>query len=284
MKKCVCFLLLLLMLLLSGCSGVEQFRNDLYVVTKKGDTCYLKVHSDVYASMFEDETWKRVDSPTYASVAEMKQGIQDGNITVPQLEDIYRDMYRINRLRNGSIPIVDINNLHDACLPSSISDKKVFWFGLAYRFEFQEGAVSGGISSLGTKDYKERKEWYSASGCFENYGYTSQDYLIVSESFDPERNATTIVWKRRFGPEVYSEENKMVFYTYSDDSKTISYAEYYPNARDPLPEIIRFVWNQGGYFFEGSAKGFSEMPSYEWLTSFGMVPYAETEAEQGSTQ
>ena len=275
MKKCVCFLLLLLMLPLSGCSGVEQFRNDLYVVTKKGDTCYLKVHSDVYASMFEDETWKRVDSPTYASVAEMKQGIQDGNITVPQLKDIYRAMYRINRLRNGSVPIVDINNLYDACLPSSISDKKVIWSGLGYRFEFQEGTVKGSISVTDEKTYEERVGWYSVSGYFKAHGYTSQDYSIISETYDPERNATIIVYQPMFS----EMKLKRVFYSYSDDTKTIAYAEYYTDENDPLPESIHFVGEQGDCYFDGGMSGFSEMPSYEWLTSFGMVPYTETETQ-----
>ena len=280
MKKCVCFLLLLLMLPLSGCSGVEQFRNDLYVVTKKGDTFYAEVNKDVRAYMFESENIYQVEHPSFSSLEEMVWGIREGNITVPQLDLIYRQSYRTNDLRNGRFPIVDINNLYDACLPSSISDKKVIWTGNAYRFEFQEGTVKGSISVTGKKTYEELVEEYSVSGHFKAGGYTSQDYLIISEAFDPERNATIIVYRS-----IASDmKKKSVFYSYSDDTKTIIFWEFWGDPNASVPESVRFVGEQGNCYFSGGASGFSEMPSYEWLTSFGMVPYAETEAEQGSTQ
>ena len=54
---------------------------------------------------------------------------------------------------------------------------------------------------------------------------------------------------------------------------------YFLNESETIPRSISIWGSTGGTYFTGYMGGFTERPSYEWVTSFGLKPYVETETE-----
>ena len=54
---------------------------------------------------------------------------------------------------------------------------------------------------------------------------------------------------------------------------------YFLIESETIPKHVSFWGSINGTYFTGSVGGFTERPSYEWVTSFGLTPYVETETE-----
>ena len=89
MKKFICILLVILLLTLSGCAGMEVVSNDLYAIREKGGEHYIDFHNDEYnktaASLKPEASSLTANFISFSSVGEMRSRILSGKFTEEEL-------------------------------------------------------------------------------------------------------------------------------------------------------------------------------------------------------
>jgi hypothetical protein len=138
------------------------------------------------------------------------------------------------------------------------------WFGDSYVF------LIGDNCSV----YLTDKSGYEE--CAKQNDIESGKSKIISVDTIEDRNARVVTYESYLS----ATPRKMVTYSITSGGKTITIAERYNlNESDTIPFSINFWGNCDGAYFTGYMYGLTERPSYEWVASFGLKPYVETETE-----
>ena len=271
MKKFVCVLLVILLLALSGCASSEVLSNEQYVIREKDDVYYLDFHDNSYAKEAAsiDKNGSAIGGYNiyFSTVAEMQDCIKNGKFSKEDLVG----MQAYEKAENGKVAVCNVNKLYDVVLPEGFSLNRISWKGISYKFDLIGINGGSGYLRVGDKEdvqnYIERRSLYNAG---------KELATIVSNSKDAERNADVIIFKA----EATGENLKYIRYTYECNGITITAQEEYNlDESETIPGWISY-WGEGnGVYFTGILGGFTELPSYEWVTSFGLKPYVETETE-----
>jgi hypothetical protein len=255
MKKIVCFMLSALLVFLCGCSsGTKVLTNDKYSIREKDGAYFLKLHEP--AGYYVSGHMQNASAPyviAFSSVKEIKSAIDSGDFSDRQLQHIQSYFTEGNR----NVEICNINELYDATVPQGVLVKEIHWLGDRYNFLLGDEGIL----------YYTDKEYYDlfASTCRLGDGATDI----------ADRNA-----KEAFFESFTGDEIRAVVYTHTTENKTITvYEEYIVAESNSIPYRIQFYGICDGAYFVGFLYEFTERPSYEWVTSFGLKPYVETETE-----
>ncbi len=251
--------------------------NDTYDIKKDGDELYLYFHKDyggISGSSYGNPSGNvqgaipALDlTVAFDSLAKMKECIETGNFTRIQLAR----MQYFPRASNGKIAVCDPDNLYDFKVPEGLLLKQVVWTGVYYSFTFTPDYSAmkyGGYGSIGLIS-QERYEEIAQKADLKSG--ENANIKILSESVDPQTNGTVICYENRNG--VF----KQILYTHTDGENKITIEETYRES-DGFEDPSISVWgNCGEQYFSGSISALRERPSYEWITSFVLTPYVETE-------
>lgn len=263
MKRYICILLAILLLTLSGCSrGVEVLSNDQYSIMEEDGQHYMKLHKAV--SVTSGSTSAGTAQAPYvikfSSLEEMKNAITEGTFTEEQLAHMQANFPSNKR---GNVLLCNVNKLYSATVPAGIDVGPIHWYGDNYKFIISEEA------NISFCDKEAHDEF--AKACDIESGKAK----IISVTTIEDRNAKVVTFENLAGA-----PRKMVTYNHTSGGKTITVAEQYNlDESETVPYSISFWGNCDGAYFTGYMYGFTERPSYEWVTSFGLKPYVETETE-----
>ena len=263
MKKWFCVLLALFLIMLNGCSrGVEVLSNDQYCIMEKDGQYYMELHKPVSSSPGNtlEGTAQAPYIIQFSSLKELKNAITEGKFTEKQLAHMQENF---PRNKSGNVLLCNVNKLYNAAVPEGVEVETIHWYGDRYRFVFDKD---------GWIDFSVREAYDKfALG----YDIESGTAKIISVNMISDRNAKEVVFEDLLGA-----PRKMVTYSYKSEEKTITIAEQYNlDESETVPFSINFWGTCDGAYFTGNMYGFTERPSYEWVTSFGLKPYAETETE-----
>ena len=167
---------------------------------------------------------------------------------------------------SGAVKVCNTNKLYEALLPNDVSLLGVDWYGGSYVTYFSgNGDVGGYITITSQEHVKQLAEQQ-----------TPDEKLVVSRSVDSDRNAEVVT----FGGAINGALTRHITYTMTSQNSSLTVQEaYWLEESESTPKEIRIWGHINGTYFEGYVGGFTERPSYEWVTSFGLKPYVETETE-----
>ena len=266
MKKAIIILICVFLLstLLCGCSfntkETIQYDTPLYSITAKDGLYNLTPKnplSDIDASM-------RWPLPQFQSVAEMRQGIISGSFTENEL-------YALS-LRSpsaaGGIEICDVNNLYHCTAPADLNLKCITWCGKYYDFAFSGETVWGGVNCYNKEDYTEKydREY--------QFFFTNPYITLLKQEENNERSATIYYGNTDVA------ELKFICYEIRVGNKKMFVQEIYRlkhnndkvEVSSEVPQRVEFWGEENGGYFYGNFFDFTERPSVEWLSEFGITP------------
>lgn len=203
----------------------------------------------------------------FTSIEEMVQDIKTGNFT----EDELRNLAKFPKDEDDRTVLCDLSKLYDAYAPERLDRKIISWYGDAYDFIFEE---SEGESSCcmhsGFSNAKKEKGIEELIACSRVPNFT----LLSTEQVE-DRNATVITFT---SGNLEIEERKFVYYTIKDSNKELFVRECYQLSTDTVPVIVHIYGTEKGVNFSVELiREYQERPSVEYLMSFGVREYVETE-------
>lgn len=282
MKKNGIMLLIVLMALLLLCAcGITAdniiYKGEKYSVYEQNGSYYLDIfgYSDMLKEIENSEMAALVKAPwvDFSSVAEMKQAIESGNIPESTLLGF------ITVQQDGTpIEICDLNNLYDITMPTDVSFEEVTWYGSHYVFDFLRNEMYGYLQVIDQQNYE--REYANLD--INNW---SAPQTIISEETVKDRNATVVRYRNDTG------EYKIINYQIETESGMMYVSEHYslgfsfhlsgdPEPSETIPDTIDFCGTSGDAYFHGWMSDFSERPSVQWLSEFGVVEYETTDGVQ----
>lgn len=203
----------------------------------------------------------------FGSIEEMVQDIKTGNFT----DDELRDLAKFRKDEDGRTVLCDLSKLYDAYAPEKLDRKIIKWSGETYIFLFDESeGDSSCYMQFGCSNATKEKRIEELIACSRVPNFT----LLSTEQVD-ERNATVITCT---SGNLEIKEHKSVYYTIEDGNKEIFVREWYRHSTDAVPVSVRIYGTEMGVNFSVELIGeFQERPSVEYLMSFGVREYVETE-------
>ena len=197
----------------------------------------------------------------FAGLSDMRRIIFEGQLSGKAL----RIIKGFPKAKHGGILLFDPNNMQDIVVPEGTRvSGLITWCGCAYQFEFSNETLSGTL----TYDLIDGSETKS-----ENTIRREDDIAtVLSQSYDPERNATETVFQSVVSQHVF----KQVVYTVTQGNKTVTFVEDYSDGADQqVPGVIDFWGTDNGNYFYGRFENMTERPAVEYLMQFGLKPYEE---------
>ena len=243
---------------------ISILENSQYAIIEDDGEYSLRYHDDELKNYWENKQGSiAVPTIKFSSIDEMKKSIEEGQFTIDEL--IGMQLFAKNS--RGETKICNLNSLFDVTLPDGVPLESVTWFGQEYSFGFG-GRFTGELGICSQK-------WYNSEIDVRKYE-KNEKLTIVSKNVIEDRNATVYICRNTNGVSF-----KDIQYTYTDKDKVIHFNELYmfSDYASDIPTRIDFCGCVNGQYFAGSIRGFSSRPTYEWLQSFGLTPYVETETE-----
>jgi len=264
MKRVLCFFLAFVLVALCGCSAAREVsRNGKYRIMEDAGEYYLVMDKASSISSNGVSASEKMEALTFSSVGEMKQTISEGKYTDEQLAIMDRFFQKTAK---GDIALCNTNKLYDATLPEGLTADEIEWYG-GYWYTFVFEGELWGFLSVSDKETIENKA--------AEFAKQPERVKILEKKEVSERNATETLFENLAG-----EPRKQIQYTFESKDITINIIEVYKrNESDTVPYRVWFYGNSKDAYFNGEFYGFTERPSYEWVTSFGLKPYVETETE-----
>lgn len=209
--------------------------------------------------------------PTYTSLNAMKRGILSGKFTKNQLATL-----SVTGTLNssGDLVITNLDLLFEAKLPEDMGYYAIHWMGDQYSFSIDSNGIMGKRPNGGFY-YLPDEEAYNQRIAAENAMLFENDELeFLLEETDAERDGTVYTWQYN------GYTTKRIIYTCESEGKELLvHEQYYTEQSSEVPHDIQIWGKENGAWFYVYLRDFDERPSYEWVTSFGLKPYVETETE-----
>ena len=239
--------------------------NSNYQIVTDGENTYLRFDKKQQQELEHNANLsQRVDWPHYSSVGEMKQAILRGDFT----ENVKSHLYaKAKKNEKGDARICNINQLYEPLLPTG-STVLYVEFDVSYWFEIHSDNLAIILNTFDDEDSYNR--------LFEEY-YTRRIGENVTGTYEETYQGVPVtVYKKNSG-------RKYKCYDLSTGTDPLLVIETY-DTTDDIPTAINFFGKTNGAYYKGLIIEAGEMtihhrPSIEWLRSFGLKPYEETETE-----
>ena len=267
MRNIACLMLCFVILVLTGCSDsyTTIATNDSYQIVTDGEDTYIRFDKKQQQELEQKVNHSQcIDWPQYNTLGDMKQAILEGDFT----ENVKAHLYAsAKKNEKGDARICKVNQLYEPLLPDGASISFVAFDG-SYWFEIVgDSLICNLYYAIDENDYNSNFEYHYSATIEENVtGTYIETYQGVPVT-------------------VYEKNSGWMYkcYDLSNEAASLTVMEMYASSKD-IPFGIRFFGNTNGAFYHGLICEAGEMtidhrPSVEWLQSFGLKPYVETEAE-----
>ena len=269
--------LILIIAMLAGCSTKESVSKpaqtepsiDLpYEIIRDDDGYYLLLDDSSTTDNEAEVSSQLLKFIHFGSMDEMVQDIKTGNFTEKEL--LILSIFPKDE--DGRTILCDLSKLYEAYAPEQLGEKSITWYGNRYTFSFGD---------------KEKELHYNMRIGFSNTqkeerieqlmtGADKRNFTLLSTESAEDRNATVVTHISG----VYDgiRERKTVYYTLKDSNKEVFVCEDYSYAEDEVPYFIEMYGTENGMNYRVSfAVEGQDRPSVEFLMSFGVREYVETE-------
>jgi len=237
----------------------DTITTEKYTLFWEGEKCYMQGHPGNSSNAFEGDALGKAYYPTFSSLSEMQQKLKTGDLAPEEIAELMRYAPKNTNI----VEICNINKLYEAMYPENIEVEYIMFTGRAYSYELGN-SITGSITYLCQEEYERL---YDAQ-YIHPLGKSGITILSVEQVDD--RNAEVL----RYDNLSLGIECSHVRYTNKTDHGTQYILELY--AEDTLISIKVFGVSNGAYY-RVSLHDLEERPSIEWLSSFGLREYVETE-------
>ena len=217
----------------------------------------------------------------FDSLAEMQDSFLNNKLEEHQINQI-KDVF--SKDSQGRIQICDMNRLQRPVLPSDLAPGMVELTGQNYAFfvnSIHADSVSSESPILSAGSYFQclTKESYDRIFEREYENLFERDTVhLTSTTAGPDRNSTVYDYYTN------SSELRQIRYVLTVGSKTLYIDEGYRlnivddrlPVSDTVPSRIEIFGCDNGRYFHVYLSGFSERPSVEWLSSFGLTDFVKS--------
>lgn len=282
----VAWIVTLVMVLLNGCyANVDPIlptEEDSYHLqfTKPEDTVQAQYDTPLYSITVKDgkyiltpkEPLPDVYSccsaqiyPKFTSIGEMRQGIIEGPISQYELCSLAHRSLNTD----GGVEICDPNHLYEFTAPDDFYLDYIMWLGKSYYCHLTGENARGSIYCYNERDYTE------------SFNNEYKDFLTNPLITITEQRTTSDRFATVYYGNTSRAKEKFICYEFHIGNKTIYIQEEYlleiednllPVSAD-VPSTIYFWGTENGGYFYGIFSDFTERPSIQWLSQFGIMPY-----------
>ncbi|MBQ7375580.1 MAG: hypothetical protein IJW52_01700 [Clostridia bacterium] len=213
----------------------------------------------------------------FTSLKELIYYVNNGTLT----EEQRRAIALFEKDENGRIKICDFEDMYLPRLPLDCTIGDVIWYGDSYKFNIEvTKAKIAYFDILSKEDYDRKLLKTNYTDKFSNpnitvistekdeYGKTITYYTTDAGYFKEIRYSYSEVGKELFIVEFYCLE--------ANGSHKDLIGNYMPIS-DTIPSSVEILGIENGKYYEVSLFNFSEKSTFDWLISFGITKYVETE-------
>lgn len=238
-----------------------------YWITVKNGEFYIKLrNSSAYNASSGDYGGMQVaHSVIFDSVSEMKSDLIFGNFTDKErwaISHMERDEF-------GRIRIPNLTDLYEPTYPSSFKHYKISWDGDFYTFSIRTSNEDDFSQFYATVQQCTEKAYLSYRDQTLNFQGT-KNTIVKCKEYDSTRNATIYYT----GSKKNSYIAKQIHYEITNGNKTFYVQEHYLHPDETIPSHIKLYGTENDVFFYAYIQGFTEIPTVEWLSAFGLKKYA----------
>ena len=242
--------------------------NSNYQIVTDGENTYLRFDKKQKQELEHNANHSiSVDWPHYSSVGEMKQAILSGDFT----EHVKTHLYaKAKKNDKGDARICNVNQLYEPLLPTGACVRYIEFDG-SYLFKIDHHHLNITLyACLDEDDYNSNFA----------YHYTKRIEENVTKTYEETYQGVLVT--------VYKGERGQTYKCYDLSTETRSFLvieRYSGDTRpDSIPSEVRFFGKMNGAYYHGwvfkaYSTGLDRRPSIEWLQSFSLKPYEETETE-----
>ena len=236
----------------------DTITTEKYTLFWENEKCYMQGHAK-NSNSFEGETLGKAHYPVFSSLREMQQKLKTGDLAEEEIAELMRYAPKDTNI----VEICNINKLYEATYPENIAVEYIMYTGRGYSYELGNGTI-GYIHYLCQDDYESLFE--------DEYNFTigGPGFTVLSVEQVADRNAEVL----RYDNGILGMECRRVRYTNQTDHGIQYVLEVYEG--DTLSSIRIYGMNNGAYY-SVFLHAPEERPSLEWLSSFGLREYVETE-------
>lgn len=283
-QKFIQMIAFILMIILSGCASEPAKVTDFeastqYSITQNNGKYYLNFSDGNnppkgYSSQCADIE--------FSSLTEMRNAFLNNKLSENQV-NVIKDAFPKDS--ENRILICDMNQLYQPILPFDLVQNGVFLSGECYSFTLIHPEVDpASIESLNmpygnfhylTKELYDRDFEYEYENLFER-----DTISLKSTTAGEDRNSLVYDYTTNAG------NLRQIRYVLTDNTKTLYIDETYilnmttdvlPTS-DTIPHRVDVYGIDNGRYFSITLFGFTERPSMEWLSSFGLTEYIDSNA------
>lgn len=226
-----------------------------YTIYWENEKCYMAFPPVTQSDTKEEHFVVSAQYPEFSSVQEMKKKLSEGDLSEAEIEELRRVT------QQGTYEICNINDLYEAVLPENVELTMVRFLGTAYDFTFR-GSEGGAMYCVSEEIYESG--WEHG---YKGIGIGKESVLLSTETV-ADRNAEVRTYAYA-GLEI-----KRVFYTH----ETVhGQQRVYETYRDGKLSCLYLFGESNGAFYIVVIPGPSQRPSLEWLASFYLKKFVETE-------
>ena len=233
----------------------DTVRTEKYTIYWEDGKCYMRFRSVNGSDSGSAEEMERIYYPEFSSVKEMKEALSKGDLSDREIEALM--LYSSSK--SNIVEICDVSKFYEACLPENTSISYVIFGGTWYQFELS----NGNIACVVKEDYLRELERYHTGG-----GLSDNNEIISVENV-ADRNAEVTKY-------VYMDKTVTIVRYENELAKGSQNVMELYNDKDGLV-LINLAGECDGAYYVASILDISERPSLEWLASFGLREYVETE-------
>ena len=281
-KKLFCALLALLIVALCGCDGRIKgevlYSNENYEIIKSGEVCYLQFQKDKYFGGKNEGAMSVKEYPEFRTISEMREGVIKGDFTENELRTLQNDASK----NGGVLPMRSLDDFYEFTFPNDIYVSGYIWYGSYYSAVYSYNGGSGGFTLSNYESHAKKLDEYNKT--FERVA-SRNDFQEIWRGTDPVTGEQALHYSNSAGSWTMS------LYTIRSGGKTLHIKETWagpcPYVEENCDEAssgghimtMKIYGEENGVYFWYNLGNMSERPSAEWLMSFGLKPYVETETE-----
>ncbi len=208
---------------------------------------------------------------SFTSMKEFKDAVTKGTLTDTQKEIIVSSF---DKDESGAILSCDFSNLYTPVLPTGGTVDGVSWGGgEAYSFSLTlSQEIFGSMHYLTEARYNSKYQR-------DYQDYFSRDSITVSKTENLDRNKVATYYSTRAG------DLMNMRYSLSSEGKTIIVDKTFRlSMKNPeiatstsVPSDVKLYCTEGNQRYIITLYGFVEDPTDEWLSSFGLTEFVDTE-------
>ena len=247
-----------------------SFSTPNYEVTAVDGAYYLNFTNGNEAETGGELAFGEVIYPHFSSLAEMKHRLMNNQLTAKEMND----MKLLFKKTEHGIEICDVSNLKTAVLPEGWSPTRVAlygaWYDISTISDYGRGTVSLSGQSLWEENYESELAMIQTKS---NIVHVTDTYDgLPCESYTFTTNTATLKYVFLTVPGKDGRADTHIQLEYRLDTA-------YPDqmsVSETVPKLVYVFGEAHGVYYRYLLLYLTEAPTVEWLTSFSLAPYEDS--------